>query len=200
MDYRGLNAVTIRNRTTLPLIRETLDRLRRSNVFTKLDLKDEYHSIRIRKGDEWKTAFRTRYGHFEYLVMPFGLSSAPAKFQTYTNQALIGLVDVYRRLLPCGQAPTNLLKTTGAGSSGPFHMTADAKNALATLKRRFTEAPMLRHYDPALWTQLETDASGYGVSGMLSQLLGEGQDARWHPVAVFSRKLTSVELRHDTHP
>ena len=94
VDYRGLNAVTIKNRTPLPLIGETLERLGRAKVFTKLDLKDAYHRIRIRKGDEWKTAFRTRYGHFEYLVMPFGLSNAPATFKAYINQALIGLVDV----------------------------------------------------------------------------------------------------------
>lgn len=94
VDYRGLNAVTIKNRTPLPLVGETLDRLRRAKRFTKLDLKDAYHRIRIRSGDEWKTAFRTRYGHFEYCVLPFGLSNAPATFQAYINQALIGLVDV----------------------------------------------------------------------------------------------------------
>ena len=66
VDYWGLNAVTVRNQTPLPLIGKTLDRLRRSKVFTKLDLKDAYHRIRIRKGDEWKTAFRTRYGYLEY--------------------------------------------------------------------------------------------------------------------------------------
>ena len=94
VDYRGLNRVTIKNRTPLPLISKTLDRLEGAKVFTKLDLADAYHRIQIRKGDKWKTAFRTRYGHFEYLVLPFGLSNAPATFQAYINQALIGLVDV----------------------------------------------------------------------------------------------------------
>lgn len=94
VDYRGLNAVTVKNRHPLPLITETLDRLCGAKVFTKLDLKDAYHRIRIKQGDEWKTAFRTRYGHFEYLVMPFGLANAPATFQAYINRALAGLVDV----------------------------------------------------------------------------------------------------------
>ena len=94
VDYRGLNAVTLKNRHPLPLITETLDRLSGSKIFTKLDLKDAYHRIRIKEGDEWKTAFRTRYGHFEYLVMPFGLANAPATFQAYINRALVGLVDV----------------------------------------------------------------------------------------------------------
>ena len=94
VDYRGLNRITVKNRTPLPLISETLDRLRSAKHFTQLDLKDAYHRLRIREGDEWKTAFRTRYGHFEYCVMPFGLSNAPATFQAYINQALVGVVDV----------------------------------------------------------------------------------------------------------
>ena len=94
VDYRGLNSVTVKNRHPLPLITETLDRLCGSKVFTKLDLKDAYHRLRIKSGDEWKTAFRTRYSYFEYLVIPFGLANAPATFQAYINRALIGLVDV----------------------------------------------------------------------------------------------------------
>ena len=93
VDYRGLNAITIKNRHPLPLISETLDRLVGAKYFTKLDLKDAYHRVRIKEGDEWKTAFRTRYGHFEYLVMPFGLANAPATFQAYINRALGGLLD-----------------------------------------------------------------------------------------------------------
>ena len=94
VDYRGLNKVTVKNRYPLPLISEILDRLSGARVYTKLDLRDAYHRIPIRKGDEWKTAFRTRYGHFEYLVMPFGLTNAPATFQSYVNKALKGLLDI----------------------------------------------------------------------------------------------------------
>jgi transposase InsO family protein len=93
VDYRGLNRITVKNRHALPLIGETLDRLAGAKIYSKLDLQDAYHRIRIARGDEWKTAFRTRYGHYEYLVMPFGLTNAPATFQSYMNEALKGLLD-----------------------------------------------------------------------------------------------------------
>jgi len=93
VDYRGLNKVTIKNRHPLPLISEILDRLSGAKIFTKIDLKDAYHRIRIRRSDRWKTAFRTRYGHFEYVVMPFGLTNAPATFQAYIHKALAGMLD-----------------------------------------------------------------------------------------------------------
>lgn len=93
VDYRALNRVTKKNRAPLPLISEILDRLSKAKWYTKLDLKDAYHRLRIRPGDEWKTAFRCRYGHFEYCVMPFGLANAPATFQTFMNEVLGDLVD-----------------------------------------------------------------------------------------------------------
>ena len=80
VDYCGLNRITIKNRYPLPLISELLERLGATTVFTKLDLRDAYYRLRIKEGDEWKTAFKTRYGLFEYLVMPFGLANAPATF------------------------------------------------------------------------------------------------------------------------
>jgi hypothetical protein len=80
VDYRGLNAVTIKDRCLLPLIRETLDCLSGARYYTTLDLRNAYYRLRIKAGDEWKTAFHTRYGHFKYLVMPFRLTNAPASF------------------------------------------------------------------------------------------------------------------------
>lgn len=95
VDYRGLNEVTIKNNYPLPLLSETPDRFARAKRFTKIDIRNAYHRIRIREGDEWKTAFRTRYGQFEYLVMPFGLANAPATFQSYMNKALEPYLDVF---------------------------------------------------------------------------------------------------------
>ena len=95
VDYRGLNNLTIKNRYPLPLIGELLDRLGRAKQFTQLDLTSAYHQMRIRKGDEWKTAFKTRYGHFEYQVMLFGLTNAPASFQGYINKILAEKLDIF---------------------------------------------------------------------------------------------------------
>ncbi|KAI7762651.1 hypothetical protein LZL87_014274 [Fusarium oxysporum] len=80
VDYQQLNEITEKDRTPLPLITELKDRLFGKKWFTALDLKSAYNLIRIKEGDEWKTAFRTKYGLFEYLVMPFGLTNAPAVF------------------------------------------------------------------------------------------------------------------------
>jgi RNase H-like domain found in reverse transcriptase/Reverse transcriptase (RNA-dependent DNA polymerase)/Integrase zinc binding domain len=92
-DYRGLNNVTIKNRYPLPLIRETLDALCNAKVYTKLDIIAAFNKLRIAEGHEWKTAFITRFGLFESLVMPFGLCNAPASFQHYINHTLHDLLD-----------------------------------------------------------------------------------------------------------
>ncbi len=74
IDYRGLNEITVKFRYPLPLVPSALEQLRQAKYFTKLDLRCAYNLIRIKDGDEWKTAFSTSTGHCEYLVMPFGLS------------------------------------------------------------------------------------------------------------------------------
>ncbi|KAG8916674.1 hypothetical protein FRC01_002921 [Tulasnella sp. 417] len=93
IDYRGLNAQTKKNRYALPLPSEIMDRVGKAKFFSKLDLRSGYNLVRIKEGDEWKTAFRTRFGHFEYTVMPFGLVNAPATFQHFMNDIFRDMLD-----------------------------------------------------------------------------------------------------------
>ena len=95
VDYRALNAITIKNRYPIPRVKETLDRLCKAKYYTKLDIIAAFNRVRIKKGHEWMTAFTTRYGQFEYLVMPFGLCNAPSTFQKHINNALQSILDVY---------------------------------------------------------------------------------------------------------
>jgi transposase InsO family protein len=95
VDYRGLNKITLKNRYPLPLFDELVSHMQGSQVFTKIDLKGAYNLVRIKPGDEWKSAFRTRYGLFEYRVMPFGLANAPATFQHLMNDVFRDILDVY---------------------------------------------------------------------------------------------------------
>ncbi|KAJ8333220.1 hypothetical protein SKAU_G00421160 [Synaphobranchus kaupii] len=92
IDYRGLNQVTVRNKYPLPLINIAFEPLSQAVTFSKLDLRNAYHLVRIREGDEWKTAFNTPLGHYEYLVVPFGLTNAPAVFQGMVNDVLRDLL------------------------------------------------------------------------------------------------------------
>jgi hypothetical protein len=294
VDYRGVNKVTVKDRTPLPLMSELRERLGRAKVFTKLDLKNGYNLIRIAKGDEWKTAFRTRYGLFEYLVMPFGLCNAPGTFQAMINKVLqelldegvivyiddiliysedeethvvlvkkvleklrinhlcasikksvfhapeveylgyhissegiamspikaksiqdwaeprsvknvqqfLGFANFYRRFIDgfskVAKPLTELTKKDkeGAKAKTAFNWTEAAGNAFATLKRLFTEAPILVHFHPEKPTVVETDASDFALGAVLSQVQ---ETKRLHPVAYHSRKFKPAEINYDVH-
>ncbi|KAF5339905.1 hypothetical protein D9758_015029 [Tetrapyrgos nigripes] len=94
VDYRGLNAITKKNRYPLPLVDDLLDRVSGCSVFSIMDLKSAYAHLRIREGDEWKTAFRTHLGLFEHLVVPYGLTNAPAAWQAFIQDVLSDLIDI----------------------------------------------------------------------------------------------------------
>lgn len=93
VDFRRLNAITIKNRAPLPRVDELFDQLGGATVFTKLDLAQGYHQMRMAEEDIHKTAFRTRYGHFEFTVLPFGLTNAPSAFMSMMHTVLRPFLD-----------------------------------------------------------------------------------------------------------
>ena len=171
VDYRRLNAITIRDSCPLPLIQDMLEHLEKGKIFSKLDLRSAYNLVRIKSGDEYKTSFTCKYGHFEYLVMPFGLD------------------NYYRRFIP-GFAkiahPLHKLLRKNIN----FTWTNDAQSAFDFLKSKFVSAPILIHPSRDLPFIVEIDSSNFAIGAILSQV--SPKDNMVHPVAFFSRSLNGA--------
>ena len=95
VDYRSLNAVTIKNKYPLPRIDDLLDQLQKAKYFSKIDLRFSYHQMKIRPGDIVKTAFVTRYGQYKFMVVSFGLTNAPAYFMNMMNKVFMEELDKF---------------------------------------------------------------------------------------------------------
>ena len=93
VDYRQLNKMIVKKKYSLPTLDDFFGQLKGASVFSKIDLRSEYHQLRIKDADVHKMAFRTRYGHYEFLVMPFGLTNAPAAFMDLMNHVFRPYVD-----------------------------------------------------------------------------------------------------------
>ncbi|WVZ58323.1 hypothetical protein U9M48_008604 [Paspalum notatum var. saurae] len=282
VDCRAINAITVRYRHPIPRLDDMLDELSGSIIFTKIDLRSGYHQIRMKLGDEWKTAFKTKFGLYEWLVMPFGLTNAPSTFMRLMNHVLRafigkfvvvyfddiliysksfdehldhirqvlavlreeklygniakctfctdrvvflgfvvsangiqvdeekvkaikdwptpvnvsqvrsfhGLASFYRRFVKDFStlaAPLNNLTKKDV----PFKWRHDEDQAFHTLKTKLCEAPLLQLPDFGKTFEIECDASGIGIGGVLLQ---EGK-----PVAYFSEKLNGPHLNYSVY-
>ncbi|KAK1631342.1 hypothetical protein QYE76_005657 [Lolium multiflorum] len=279
VDCRAINNITIRYRHPIPRLEDMLDELSGAAVFSKIDLRSGYHQIRMKEGDEWKIAFKTKFGLYEWLVMPFGLTNAPSTFMRLMNHVLRefigkfvvvyfddiliysrnesehtihirhvlqvlrdnqlygnlekctfckdkviflgyvvskhgvevdvskieaiqnwptpmnvsqvrsfhGLAGFYRRFVPNFStiaAPLNDLTKKGV----VFEWGAAQDHAFDELKRLLTSAPLLALPDFNKQFEIECDASGIGIGGVLMQ---EGR-----PIAYFSEKLSGAKLNY----
>jgi len=282
VDCRAINNITIRYRHPIPRLDDMLDELCGSIIFTKIDLRSGYHQIRMKLGDEWKTAFKTKFGLYEWLVMPFGLTNAPSTFMRLMNEVLrvfighfvvvyfddiliysksfdehmdhlravfnalrdarlfgnlekcifctdrvsflgyvvtpqgievdemkieaikswpvpqtvtqvrsfLGLAGFYRRFVKDFStiaAPLHELTKKGV----VFHWGEAHEESFDTLKDKLTHAPLLQLPNFGKTFELECDASGLGIGGVLMQ---DGK-----PVAYFSEKLHGPVLNYSTY-
>ncbi|KAL0161376.1 hypothetical protein M9458_045101, partial [Cirrhinus mrigala] len=175
IDYRQLNTQIIQQPYPLPSVPAALEELHGSQVvFTKLDLRSAYNLFRIREGDEWKTAFVTPTGHYEYLVMPYGLSISPCVFQTFMN-------EVFREFLH---------RFVVVYIDDILIYSRNMAEHRQHVQQHCTALP-----DPELPFTVEVDASTARVGAVLSKAVGD--PAILHPCAFYSHKLSPAEQNYD---
>nr|GEW68726.1 putative reverse transcriptase domain-containing protein [Tanacetum cinerariifolium] len=146
IDYRELNKLTVKNRYPLPRIDDLFDQLQGSSVYSKIDLRTGYHQLRIREEDILITAFRTRYGHYEFRVMPFDLTNTPSVFMDLMNRVCKPSLDnegVYVDPAKITAIKNWATPTTPTEKNKKFEWETEAEKAFQTLKQKLCCAPIL---------------------------------------------------------
>ncbi|GKA63899.1 putative reverse transcriptase domain-containing protein [Tanacetum coccineum] len=190
IDSRAVNKITIKYRFPIPRLDDLLDQLHGSTIFSKIDLRSGYHQIRMRPVDEWKTAFKTRDGLYEWMVMPFGLSNSPTVLSSICP--IFGYIVTGSGIK---MDPTKVEAIISWPTPSTIHdirsFHGEAVKAFDILKAKVTEAPVLAlpNFDEVF--QVECDASGVGIGGVLSQ--------NQRPIAFFSKKLNDARRKYSTY-
>ncbi|GKA24314.1 putative reverse transcriptase domain-containing protein, partial [Tanacetum coccineum] len=193
-----LNKLTIKNRYPLPRIDDLFDQLQGSQYFSKIDLRSGYHQLRVHEEDIPKTAFKTRYGHFEFTVMPFGLTNAPATQEEHEEH--LGLVlellkkeKLYAQFSKCEFWLREIVKllTVLTQKSKTYDWGEDQENAFQTLKDKLCNAPVLALPGEPEDFVVYCDASRLGLGCMFMQ--------RGKVIAYASRQLKIHEKNYTTH-
>ncbi|GJY47812.1 putative reverse transcriptase domain-containing protein [Tanacetum coccineum] len=160
VDYRKLNKLTVKNRYPLLRIDDLFDQLQGSRVYSKIDLRSGYHQLKVREEDIPKTAFRTRYGHYEFQVMPFGLTNIPASRKEHEGHLKLTLRLLKEEGLP-------MMKLTQ--KSVKFEWGEKAKAAFQLLKQKLCSAPTLALPEGSENFVVYCDASHKGLGAVLMQ-------------------------------
>ncbi|XP_076907423.1 uncharacterized protein LOC143563859 [Bidens hawaiensis] len=202
VDSRAINKITVRYRFPIPRLDDLLDQISGATVFTKLDLKSGYYQIRLRPGDEWKTAFKTREGLYEcdHVVHVKEVLALLRRDNFYT--ATKKCVFMTPKVLFLGYVISGdgiqAVHSTLQFHYGPYCMkgktfvwTEGAELAFQVIKEKLTTAPILVFPNFSLVFELHTDASKVGIGGVLSQ--------GGRPIAYFSEKLAGAKLRYSTY-
>ncbi|KAG8473042.1 hypothetical protein CXB51_034962 [Gossypium anomalum] len=187
IDYRQLNKVTLKNKYPLPRIDGLFDQLKVATVFSKIDLRFGYYQLRVKERDVPKTAFRTRYGHYEFLVMPFGLTNAPAIFMDLMNciirlyldkfvvkllrniaevRSFLGLAEYYRWFVN-GFSMIATLMTRLLQKDVKFEWMENCQQSFERLKALLTEASVLMQPELGKEFMIYSDASLNGLGCVL---------------------------------
>ncbi|GJT06316.1 putative reverse transcriptase domain-containing protein [Tanacetum coccineum] len=215
IDYRELNKLTMKNRYPLPRIDDLFDQLQGSSVYSKIDLRSGYHQLRVREEDIPKTAFRTRYGHYEFQVMPFGLTNAPAVFMDLMNRGIhvdpakiesikdlaspkspteihqfLGLAGYYRRFIE-GFLKISKPMTKLTQKKVKFEWGDKQEIAFQLLKQKLCSAPILALPEGSKDFIVYCDALIKGLGAVLMQ--------REKVIAYASRQLKIHEKNYTTH-